>query len=153
MSCFSYYGTYTVINQNVRIWIHRNVKKSCFNIVTLKSFNSEFQLAIRLFCLVIYSVLYECIYTYSLTTTGPFGGSCQIHGPIPSLTPSESVGMTAVPDLEVGPSGIKSPILTNPGFSHTKCPPRVHRSCFCVQFIADHTKMQEDSTKVIQCFA
>ncbi|XP_075147158.1 nicotinic acetylcholine receptor alpha4 isoform X3 [Haematobia irritans] len=84
----------------------------------------------------------------SLTATGPFGGSCQIHGPIPPLTQSESDDMTAVPDLEVGPSGIKSPILANAGFSHTKCPPRVHRSCFCVQFIAEHTRMQEDSTKV-----
>ncbi|KAM7362205.1 nicotinic acetylcholine receptor alpha4 isoform 2-T2 [Cochliomyia hominivorax] len=84
----------------------------------------------------------------SLTGSGPFGGSCQIHGPIPPLTQSESDDMTAVPDLEVGPSGLKSPILTNPAFSHSKCPPRVHRSCFCVQFIAEHTKMQEDSTKV-----
>lgn len=84
----------------------------------------------------------------SLSGSGPFGGSCQIHGPIPPLTQSDSDEMTAVPDLDVGPSGIKSPILTNPAFSHSKCPPRVHRSCFCVQFIAEHTKMQEDSTKV-----
>ncbi|XP_059217653.1 acetylcholine receptor subunit alpha-like [Stomoxys calcitrans] len=84
----------------------------------------------------------------SLTATGPFGGSCQIHGPIPPITQSESDDMTAVPDLEIGPSGIKSPILANPAFSHSKCPPRVHRSCFCVQFIAEHTRLLEDSTKV-----
>ncbi|KAL9893030.1 acetylcholine receptor subunit alpha-like isoform X3 [Glossina fuscipes] len=84
----------------------------------------------------------------SLSGTGPFGGSCQIHGPIPPLTQSESDELTVVPDIDAGLSGIKSPILSNPVFSHTKCPPRLHRTCFCAQFIAEHTKMQEDSTKV-----
>ncbi|XP_073848752.1 nicotinic acetylcholine receptor alpha4 isoform X4 [Musca autumnalis] len=84
----------------------------------------------------------------SLASTGPFGGSCQIHGLIPPLTQSESEDLPTVPDMEIGPSGIKSPILPNPVFSHNKCPPRVHRSCFCVQFISEHTRMQEDSTKV-----
>ncbi|XP_055852779.1 acetylcholine receptor subunit alpha-like isoform X4 [Episyrphus balteatus] len=85
----------------------------------------------------------------SLTGTGPFGGSCQIHGPIPTLPQSGSNDLSAVPDLDMGPpTGIKSPIINNPAFSHSKCPPRVHRSCFCVRFIAEHTKMQEDSTKV-----
>lgn len=91
-------------------------------------------------------------YFFSLTT-GPFGGSCQIHGPIPPVPHSESDDLTAVPDLDMGPpSGIKSPIINNPAFSHSKCPPRVHRSCFCVRFIAEHTKMQEDSTKVCYSF-
>ena len=36
-----------------------------------------------------------------------------------------------------------------PGFSHSACPPEVHRTCFCVRFIAEHTRMLEDSTKVI----
>lgn len=85
---------------------------------------------------------------FSLTSTGPFGGSCQVHGPLPQLTHSSSEDLTAVPDLEIGNTGIKSPILNNPAFSHSKCPPKVHRSCFCVRFIAEHTKMQEDSTKV-----
>lgn len=35
-----------------------------------------------------------------------------------------------------------------PGFSHSSCPPEVHRTCFCVRFIAEHTRMLEDSTKV-----
>lgn len=43
---------------------------------------------------------------------------------------------------------IKSPIINNPGFSHAHCPPEIHRSCFCVRFIAEHTKLLEDSTKV-----
>lgn len=35
-----------------------------------------------------------------------------------------------------------------PGFSHSACPPEVHKTCFCVRFIAEHTRMLEDSTKV-----
>ncbi|CAD7077041.1 unnamed protein product [Hermetia illucens] len=87
----------------------------------------------------------------SLTGTGPFGGSCQIHGPIPPIPQSASDDLpgVGVPDFgDIGPSGIKSPIIDNPAFSHSRCPPRVHKSCFCVRFIAEHTKMQEDSTKV-----
>uniref|UniRef100_A0A336LWR4 CSON004115 protein n=1 Tax=Culicoides sonorensis TaxID=179676 RepID=A0A336LWR4_CULSO len=90
----------------------------------------------------------------SFLATGPFGGSCQIHGPIP-MPQSESEDLSTTPiDAETGdhPSGIKSPIIHNPpkppAFSHSYCPPEIHRSCFCVRFIAEHTKMQEDSTKV-----
>ncbi|XP_063706588.1 acetylcholine receptor subunit alpha-like isoform X2 [Culicoides brevitarsis] len=90
----------------------------------------------------------------SFLATGPFGGSCQIHGPIP-MPQSESEELSTTPiDAETGdhPSGIKSPIIQNPpkppAFSHSYCPPEIHRSCFCVRFIAEHTKMQEDSTKV-----
>lgn len=75
--------------------------------------------------------------------SGPFGGSCQIHGPV--LVPS--------PETEEDPgidsdTGIKSPVIRNPAFSHSNCPPEIHKSCFCVRFIAEHTKMLEDSTKV-----
>ncbi|XP_065170452.1 acetylcholine receptor subunit alpha-like isoform X2 [Atheta coriaria] len=76
--------------------------------------------------------------------SGPFGGSCQIHGPI-AIPPSESEDLT-VSGLDE--SGIKSPVLRNPAFSHSRCPPEIHKSCFCVRFIAEHTKMLEDSTKV-----
>uniref|UniRef100_A0A1A9WYM4 Neurotransmitter-gated ion-channel transmembrane domain-containing protein n=1 Tax=Glossina brevipalpis TaxID=37001 RepID=A0A1A9WYM4_9MUSC len=95
-----------------------------------------------------YLIFAMILVSISLSGTGPFGGSCQIHGPIPPLTQSESDELTVVPDIDAGLSGIKSPILSNPVFSHTKCPPRLHRTCFCAQFIAEHTKMQEDSTKV-----
>lgn len=77
----------------------------------------------------------------SLTGTGPFGGSCQIHGPIPH---SESEDLS----VDMDANGVKSPVLKNPAFSHSHCPPEVHKSCFCVRFIAEHTKMLEDSTKV-----
>ncbi|XP_066906179.1 acetylcholine receptor subunit alpha-like [Halyomorpha halys] len=66
-------------------------------------------------------------------------GSCQIHGP--SLVSADTEEMTI--------SESKSPpLLRSPAFSHSRCPPNMHKSCFCVRFIAEHTKMQEDSTKV-----
>lgn len=43
---------------------------------------------------------------------------------------------------------VKSPIMKNPGYSHQHCPTELHRSCFCVRFIAEHTRMLEDSVKV-----
>ncbi|GLV41155.1 nicotinic Acetylcholine Receptor alpha4 [Carabus blaptoides fortunei] len=80
----------------------------------------------------------------SLADGGPFGGSCQIHGPVGiPLAESEDMTMTTPEDRD-----IKSPVLRNPAFSHSRCPPEIHKSCFCVRFIAEHTKMLEDSTKV-----
>ncbi|XP_026477284.1 acetylcholine receptor subunit alpha-like isoform X3 [Ctenocephalides felis] len=79
--------------------------------------------------------------THGLGEIGPFGGSCQIHGP-PALSHLGS-------DIDDADGGIKSPsVLLNPAFSHECCPPRMHKSCFCVRFIAEHTRMLEDSTKV-----
>ncbi|XP_008201499.1 nicotinic acetylcholine receptor alpha4 subunit isoform X2 [Tribolium castaneum] len=80
----------------------------------------------------------------SLEDGGPFGGSCQIHGPV-AIPHSESEDLTVSAEAD---NGIKSPVLRNPGFSHSRCPPEIHKSCFCVRFIAEHTKMLEDSTKV-----
>lgn len=84
---------------------------------------------------------------FSIADGGPFGGSCQIHGPVPSaIPPSQSEDMPTDGD---GVADVKSPVLLrNPAYSHSKCPPEVHKSCFCVRFIAEHTKMLEDSTKV-----
>ncbi|XP_075230736.1 acetylcholine receptor subunit alpha-like [Lycorma delicatula] len=80
----------------------------------------------------------------SLTDGGPFGGSCQIHGPVSLLSgESEEITLSALTTEDS-----KSPVLHNPAFSHSACPPVMHKSCFCVRFIAEHTKMQEDSTKV-----
>ncbi|XP_036147793.1 acetylcholine receptor subunit alpha-like isoform X2 [Monomorium pharaonis] len=83
----------------------------------------------------------------SLTDGARFGGSCLIHGPpLPSL-PLQ----TECEDLsgDAGIEEVKSPALRSPPtFSHSRCPPEVHRSCICVRFIAEHTKMLEDSTKV-----
>jgi nicotinic acetylcholine receptor len=75
----------------------------------------------------------------SLVDGGPLSGSCQIHGPTVVLQ-SESTDELS--------DNNKSPVLRNPAFSHSACPPEVHKSCFCVRFIAEHTKMLEDSTKV-----
>ncbi|CAH0729314.1 unnamed protein product, partial [Brenthis ino] len=66
-----------------------------------------------------------------------FGGSCVVHG-------SSEGGALPVPEEEA-----LSPVPDPPpGFSHSACPPEVHRTCFCVRFIAEHTRMLEDSTKV-----
>lgn len=86
---------------------------------------------------------FDYIHGNSLSRSGPFG-SCQIHGSMP-MPQSESDDLSNIPDIDS--AGIKSPI-NNPGFSHSKCPPEIHRSCFCVRFIAEHTKLLEDSTKV-----
>lgn len=88
--------------------------------------------------------LFSSCYSLGLADGGPFGGSCQIHGPI-NVPQSESEDLTMSAPEE---HDIKSPVLHNPAFSHSRCPPEIHKSCFCVRFIAEHTKMLEDSTKV-----
>ncbi|XP_025161168.1 acetylcholine receptor subunit alpha-like isoform X2 [Harpegnathos saltator] len=85
----------------------------------------------------------------SLTDGARFGGSCLIHGPplppLPLQTECEDLSVAG----DAGIEEVKSPVLRSPpAFSHSRCPPEVHRSCICVRFIAEHTKMLEDSTKV-----
>ncbi|XP_075971752.1 nicotinic acetylcholine receptor alpha4 isoform X3 [Anticarsia gemmatalis] len=74
-----------------------------------------------------------------------FGGSCLVHGS------SEGGGGAGLGGL-AGPAADEetlSPVPDPPpGFSHSACPPEVHKTCFCVRFIAEHTRMLEDSTKV-----
>ncbi|XP_071564611.1 nicotinic acetylcholine receptor alpha4 isoform X1 [Temnothorax nylanderi] len=87
----------------------------------------------------------------SLTDGARFGGSCLIHGPplppLPLHTECEDLSVSVSGDA--GIEEVKSPALRSPpAFSHSRCPPEVHRSCICVRFIAEHTKMLEDSTKV-----
>ena len=84
-------------------------------------------------------------------TTGPFGGSCQIHGPISMESEEVTMSMSTLdvdPPPVTQPDRVKSPIIKNPGYSHLHCPTELHRSCFCVRFIAEHTRMLEDSVKV-----
>ncbi|XP_068631478.1 acetylcholine receptor subunit alpha-like [Battus philenor] len=67
-----------------------------------------------------------------------FGGSCVVHGSSEGgalATGSEEEALSPVPDPP-------------PSFSHSTCPPEMHKTCFCVRFIAEHTRMLEDSTKV-----
>ncbi|XP_021187899.3 acetylcholine receptor subunit alpha-like isoform X3 [Helicoverpa armigera] len=78
-----------------------------------------------------------------------FGGSCLVHG-------SSEGGAGPGGGLAGGLAGnlgaedeTLSPVPDPPpGFSHSSCPPEVHKTCFCVRFIAEHTRMLEDSTKV-----
>ncbi|XP_052121389.1 acetylcholine receptor subunit alpha-like isoform X3 [Frankliniella occidentalis] len=111
----------------------------------------------------------------SLLDGGPFGGSCLIHGPGAIRDPPDEEMRETLSDRE-DTTGCCSAVRTCGGgtrpssppggrgaapgqilvplppqghrFSHAHCPPQVHRSCFCVRFIAEHTKMLEDSTKV-----
>ncbi|XP_026674001.1 acetylcholine receptor subunit alpha-like isoform X3 [Ceratina calcarata] len=85
----------------------------------------------------------------SLADGARFGGSCLIHGPplppLPLHTECEDLSVSGEPVIE----DVKSPVLRSPPpFSHSRCPPEIHKSCICVRFIAEHTKMLEDSTKV-----
>ncbi|NP_001234904.1 nicotinic acetylcholine receptor alpha 4 subunit isoform X2 [Nasonia vitripennis] len=91
----------------------------------------------------------------SLTDGARFGGSCLIHGPslprLPLHADCEDLQIGAGVDVATAAAldGSKSPVLRpSSTFSHSKCPPEIHRSCICVRFIAEHTKMLEDSTKV-----
>ncbi|RLU23503.1 hypothetical protein DMN91_003708 [Ooceraea biroi] len=85
----------------------------------------------------------------SLTDGARFGGSCLIHGPPLPPLPLQSECENLSVSGDAGIEEVKSPVLRSPpAFSHSRCPPEVHRSCICVRFIAEHTKMLEDSTKV-----
>ncbi|XP_043475986.1 acetylcholine receptor subunit alpha-like [Leptopilina heterotoma] len=91
----------------------------------------------------------EDLTSSSLADGARFGGSCQIHGPplppLPLHAECEDLSIAAEPAIEE----FKNPALrSTPTFSHSRCPPEIHRSCICVRFIAEHTKMLEDSTKV-----
>ncbi|XP_063824276.1 acetylcholine receptor subunit alpha-like isoform X1 [Ostrinia nubilalis] len=68
-----------------------------------------------------------------------FGGSCVVHG----STEGGGAGLAGADEETLSP--VPDP---PPGFSHSACPPEVHKTCFCVRFIAEHTRMLEDSTKV-----
>lgn len=86
---------------------------------------------------------------FSLTDGARFGGSCLIHGPPLPPLPLHAECEDLSVSVDAGIEEVKSPVLRSPPvFSHSRCPPEVHKSCICVRFIAEHTKMLEDSTKV-----
>lgn len=88
---------------------------------------------------------------FSSTT---FGSSCRIHGPFNMSHSTDTEEITE----EMLDNGINSghgintghgiPIIADPTFSHADCPLEMHRSCLYVRFIAEHTRMLQDSTKV-----
>ncbi|XP_020714047.1 acetylcholine receptor subunit alpha-like isoform X2 [Ceratitis capitata] len=87
-------------------------------------------------------------YNFESSGGGTLIGSCQIHGCITPLSQQGPDSLAATPSYNEHTSDIKEQILTNRCFLHTKCKSKVHRCSFCVRFIAEHTKLQEDSTKV-----
>ncbi|KAK3885344.1 hypothetical protein Pcinc_010423 [Petrolisthes cinctipes] len=80
----------------------------------------------------------------SRMTDGPFSTTCRIHG-------SSNIhgGPTTLPeDTYTLEDPDKSPTFRP--FQHTlpHCSPEVHRTCWCVNYIAEHTRLKEGSTKV-----
>ncbi|KAK4300986.1 hypothetical protein Pmani_026858 [Petrolisthes manimaculis] len=81
---------------------------------------------------------------FSPMTDGPFSTTCRIHG-------SSNIhgGPTTLPeDTYTLEDPDKSPTFRP--FQHTlpHCSPEVHRTCWCVNYIAEHTRLKEGSTKV-----
>lgn len=77
-----------------------------------------------------------------------FSSGCQIHGPSAVTFSSLLSQELSSSEMNTMDDNNKSPIMNNPAFLHSSCPPAMHKSCFCVRLIAEHTKMLEDSTKV-----
>lgn len=94
---------------------------------------------------------------FSSTT---FGSSCRIHGPfvMSHSTETEEIteemldnGINSGHGIHGGSSG-GIPVIADPTFSHVDCPLEMHRSCLYVRFIAEHTRMLQESTKVrLEC--
>ncbi|XP_045137612.1 acetylcholine receptor subunit alpha-like isoform X3 [Portunus trituberculatus] len=74
---------------------------------------------------------------FSPMTDGPFSTTCRIHG-------STNIHEDAY-TLE---DADKSPTFRPFQHNLPHCSPEVHRTCWCVNFIAEHTRLKEDSTKV-----
>ncbi|MPC35629.1 hypothetical protein E2C01_029056 [Portunus trituberculatus] len=77
---------------------------------------------------------------FSPMTDGPFSTTCRIHG-------STNIHEDAY-TLE---DADKSPTFRPFQHNLPHCSPEVHRTCWCVNFIAEHTRLKEDSTKVLRC--
>ncbi len=57
------------------------------------------------------------------------------------------------PSQSVSPSPLASPVpplssMPAPPYDHSNCSDQMHKSCACVNFIAEHTKAREEATKV-----
>ena len=116
----------------------------------------------------LYRVIQNCLnfFRHYLSGGAPFLGGCKLHGtsldaPDPDdddekqhfheLSPTlDSPLPTASPVRSPLANG--SPRLTSrghtPTFDHSRCSSTMHKSCVCVNFIAEHTRAKEDATKV-----
>lgn len=70
-------------------------------------------------------------------TDGPFSATCRIHG-----------ATNIHEDAYTLENSDKSPTFRPFQHNLPHCSPEVHRTCWCVNFIAEHTRLKEDSTKV-----
>ena len=68
--------------------------------------------------------------------------SSQQQPPTLGTAPADLNGSSSATNLRyVGPSQLHGP-------HHTRCTADLHRSCFCVRFIAEHTRLKEESLRV-----
>ncbi|XP_071516466.1 acetylcholine receptor subunit alpha-like isoform X2 [Panulirus ornatus] len=74
---------------------------------------------------------------FSPMTDGPFSTTCRIHG-----------ATNIHEDAYTLENSDKSPTFRPFQHNLPHCSPEVHRTCWCVNFIAEHTRLKEDSTKV-----
>jgi len=95
-----------------------------------------------------------CCVSWSGATTTTTENLCRIHG-YPSRRnsmvtcledPSIVGASTAVPP----PPPPSAPSPRNRRLHTAKCTADLHRSCFCVRFIAEHTRIKEESLRVIK---
>lgn len=133
------------LKKKITILTYKRKIQACNLFVALKK---KKKVSVQNYCYPYPSPL-SCL-QFSLADGARFGGSCLIHGPplppLPLHTECEDLSVSG----EAGIEEVKSPVLRSPpAFSHSRCPPEIHKSCICVRFIAEHTKMLEDSTKVI----
>ena len=94
----------------------------------------------------------------------PYLGGCKLHGHSLEVPPESEEDDTKSPhysgSLPATPLAARSPCDRpgdsphsargqTPPFDHTRCSPAMHKSCVCVNFIAEHTRAKEDATKVL----
>ena len=97
----------------------------------------------------------------------PYLGGCKLHGHSLDIPP-ESEPEDDKSHFHDSGSPLESPLTTRspcdgpgghpasprlpsrghtPPFDHSHCSPAMHKSCVCVNFIAEHTRAKEDATK------
>ena len=80
---------------------------------------------------------------------------CKVHGTSILLQDEEdetdALNPLALDAQSSGCSSPRPPISPSqmPPYDHSNCSAQLHKSCACVNFIAEHTKAREEATKVI----
>lgn len=89
----------------------------------------------------------------SETVGGPTESICRIHGYPSAGSRNNSISnrndVTAHQEFLSGPSSNSRFAAPFQGPHHGRCTADLHRSCFCVRFIAEHTRTKEESLRVL----